>query len=162
MIKNNGRFFIFYILILLIFSSCAGNPGKEKKVFTGIILDEKSDPVSEMEVNVKTASGKKVRLWTDDEGLFYISETRKGSFSIQGEKPGYTELDEKFEVHDLGKIYCFQVQTADSVFDDVEILVTLERYKEAVDKLKKINFGKNKELKECISFYKKQINRGAK
>lgn len=162
MIKNIKLEFFLYALLFFCLTSCAGNPGKEKKVFTGIVLDEKSEPVSEMELDIKTPDGKKLRLWTDDEGFFYIPETKNGKFSFHGEKAGYSELEEKLEVRNLVKIYCFQVQSADSVFDEVEGLVILERYKEAVERLKSINSGKNKDLKDCIDFYKKKINGGSK
>lgn len=158
--KNTGV--SFGALLVLLFSSCAGTPKMQNKVFTVMILDESSVPVKEMEVEVKSSSGKDFKIWTNEEGLFYLTGMKNGVFQINGSKEGYSDLKEKISVNDFQKIYCFQVFSADYILDEIESLVSSGRNKEALKKLEMINPGKNKNLKECISFYKKEIHKEEK
>lgn len=161
---KNSRIFVLisWVFLCSVLCSCAGNPKNEKKIFSALIIDEKSNPVADMEVNVKSGTGNRLKVWTDPEGMFFLSEEKAGSFHIHGEKSGFTVLDENVEVRNLDKIYCFQVQSADSVLDEVESLLVVDRNKEAIKKLDLIFTERNKNLKECVSFYKKKISKEKK
>lgn len=153
-------FFCMLSVFLCVFflGSCACVPTQDKLILTGFVLDEKSTPVSEMDIRINTGSGGIVNVRTNEDGFFQVYNVKKGIFSFSGKKEGYTELEEKMKVSDFSKVMCFRLSSADYVFEQVQMMTSKGEYKESVILLDSLYPGKEKILGKCISFYKKNIN----
>lgn len=147
-----SRYFCGILIIALIFSGCASKSAFEGKAdLCGMIVDENNQPVEDYVVYYRKKMTEKSSA-TNSSGLFVLHDVSSGEFSLYGEKSGYTKLaDQKNTFFDRTKIICFQVNSLDLVLENVNKLIELKKYEDALELIQNVayNKGTNEEYVIC-------------
>lgn len=143
------------LVIFILVTGCASNPKNDSVDIVGLIVDENNLPVKDFVVHCESDTfGTQIAL-TNESGLFVFSKQRKGNYYISGEKNGFAILEaKKYKAESNNKIFCCQVLSCESVFENVLKKFKCHDYEGGRSLLNDIYSEENSYEDKVISFYK--------
>ena len=143
-------------------TSCASVKNKGAEGLTILILDENDQTVTDYELQIQAVkTGKKSSKdtlflsFTDKRGYAFFTDLPGGSYSISGQKEGYTFiLQTPLKGLNPADLLCYRVCSAEYVFDRVEALYKNQDYQTALDFLERLCTQDSPSLQAALSFYR--------
>ncbi|MCF0242880.1 MAG: carboxypeptidase regulatory-like domain-containing protein [Treponema sp.] len=149
---------IKFVLIIPFFISCASTQLSEKGNLVGLVVDENNKPVDEYVLHLETEKGKRFSAMTSVDGIFVIENLSRGNHRIEGNKDLYEKLNQELIFNDYSKVFCFEVLTADGIFNKANKKIKEGNISEADVLISKLQCNTSETVGEVLKFYKEKLN----
>ncbi|MBQ9909067.1 MAG: carboxypeptidase regulatory-like domain-containing protein [Treponema sp.] len=119
---RTGKF--IWIFMTFFFISCGSTKFEGKSVLAGKVCDMKGNPVE----NYYVSAGIGHEAVTDSSGLFAIRDLTCGNYCLKGGGNGWKSVEQTVSFHDRKSIVCIQVESLESMLDEIESLLKEKNY----------------------------------
>jgi len=147
--------YLINIFLAFICVSCGTTNFKGYGDLYGIVLDENSIPVEECLVSCSKNGFLVGNDLTNENGAFIFNNITAGKYKISGEKENYSYLeDTTVDFYSRSKVFCFQISSADEVFNQCDKYIQSGNYEKAEKKLHSLKRNKTSNVDDVADAYK--------
>ena len=149
---------VLKIIWILIVFTCFLLSCKTTSRFSGttqltvFVIDENDSPVNNFDILLESGAVYEPAV-TNQNGLCVFYNMTSAEYTVSSKNPGYIDSKTKLSFTNKNDVFCVKVYSYDYVFNQAEILYQKESYQAAINLLKKLNVGNNKNLQNAKSFY---------
>lgn len=153
------NYFFSFIMIVLLFAGCVTYKNCIKKSnLCGIVVDENNKPVSNYLIICDSNPFNKVSTYTNDNGIFLLSDMEVGTYNISGRKQNFGKIDnDSFYFDGSSSMLCYQVSSLEELLFRVNKCIDNKEYEKAINIVNKIEIDENQYNYGLILLYKEYL-----